>query len=617
MRYRLLVLLIFFFIFINGYALEQDTIVLSGDTKQITCDGKETYFFSPTDLPIQTLLDKDFKIKKDVNLFYVTGWLWVKFVIKNKSTKEHFVFHTSDGHIAGLYLYKPTSHGYEMTPPKKHHPEDGREIHNRLPSFFINLKKGETQTFYLKINAVNEIVNFSYVVQDETHYAEYIQADYMIIGSYFGALLIIIIINIFYFYSLKDSIFLVYALYVLGNFLFTATLDGFTWLLIPDPDIAYHVSFFCIRFWNDSMLFFVVSLVNLRQYNKLLTYVAYTYLFYHVVIMAVFDFTNIFNIRETLMAQWEGINWAICIILALIIIVKSQRNNRYLVKYYLVLFIILISVLIFFLIGHAGKGENYLVFEHGMKVGTFLELVTLSFAVSRRFRNTENDLKKKKEEEQQLTDKVKQLEMDIRKAQMNPHFMFNALTSIEYFIFKNEPQQARNYLNKFAQLMRLTLDNSKENYIQLIDDINALKFYIELEFLRLKTYPHHFEINLGAEVNPDIILVPALLIQPFVENAIWHGLQKKERAGKLTIAIILQGSELICTIEDDGGGMEKAKPLSNRKSSGIQITKERLNLIHALLKTSSRFIIEDVKDENGHIEGTRVRFNMPYVIGED
>ena len=598
-------------------ASEQDTIILQNNVTQTVSNEKESYFFTEDDLPIQQALTQNFLAKKDINLAYITGWLWVKLVIKNESDSENFILHTSDGHISGLYLYKSSPRGYIMTPAKKHHSEDGREIYNRLPSFFLQLKKGEAQTYYLKINAVNEIVNFSYVIQEQTYFIEFIQTDYLIVGLYFGALLIIILINIFYFYSLKDSIFLAYAIFVLGNFLFTATLDGFTWLLIPDPDIAYHACFFSFRFWADSLLFFIMQLVNLKQHNKLLNTIGYAFIIYHTVIVAIADAFNLFNLRENFMAQLETIHWGICIILVLTIIFKSHKNNRYLFKYYIISFLVLLSVFIFLLIYNTGKAENYLVFEHGMKAGTLIEILTLSFAVSRRFRLTENDLKLKKEDEQRLTEEVKQLEMNVRKAQMNPHFMFNALSSIEYFIFKNEPQQARNYLNKFAQLMRLTLDNSKENYIQLIDDVNALKFYIELEFLRLKTYPHHFEIKLDPAINPDIILVPALLIQPFVENAIWHGLQKKERAGKLSIKLTLQKQELICTIEDDGGGMEKTKPLSNRKSSGIQITKERLNLIHALLRTSSRFTIEDIKDENGTVEGTRVQFNMPYVIGED
>ena len=611
-------LLLYFALFITAISTaQQDTIFIQNNLKQVISNEKEQYFFTTKNIAIEEVIVSNFKTKKETNLFYITGWLWVKFTIKNNSNTEHFVLNVSDGHLSGFYLYKPIlGGGFKMTAPKQNHPEDGREVFNRLPSFFIDLKKGETQTFYLKINSEDEVTNFNYIIQSYKQYTQFVQTDYLIIGGYLAALLIIIIINIFYFVSLRDTLFLVYANYVFASLFVTVTIEGFIWLYVSDPDVAYHLNFFFLRFWPDSLLFFTMQLVSLKEHRKFLTKICYSFIFYHFIIMGVLDYMNVFNIKANFMAEWEVINWGIAIILICITVISSFKNNKYLFKYYLVAYGVLFLVTAFTFMHGADPG-NWLIFEHGMKAGTLIEIVTLSFAVSRRFKLTENDLRLKKEDEQRLTNEVKQLEMNVRKAQMNPHFMFNALSSIEYFIFKNEPQQARNYLNKFAQLMRLTLDNSKENYIQLIDDINALKFYIELEFLRLKTYPHHFEIKLDPEINPDIILVPALLIQPFVENAIWHGLQKKDRAGKLSIELTLQEHELICIIEDDGGGMEKTKPLSNRKSSGIQITKERLNLIHALLKTSSRFIIEDIKDENGSIGGTRVQFNIPYVIGDE
>lgn len=615
MKYKLAILFLLFSI-MNVHAYEQDTIYLRDNVSHSISNQEVRYFFSRNNSPIQNILSEKFKTKEELNFSYVTGWLWIKLVLKNEGAEKRFVLHASNGHLSGLYLYKPIPGGYQMTPPKLHHPEDGREIFNRLPAFYIDLKKAETKTVYLKINSVDEIVNLDFFIKDYTNFVEFVAADQTVIGLYLGALLLIIIINIFYFYSLKDSIFLIYATYVLGNFMFTVTLDGYTWLLAPNPNVAYHLNFFCIRFWNDSMLFFVMHLVNIRQHNKILNNIGYAFIAYHSVLMAIFDYLNIFNIRENFMAQWEGINWAICITLVLLVIFKSQKNNRYLINYYIILFIILIGMFVCFLFGHTEKGENYLVFEYGVKIGTLMEIITLSFAVSRRFKLTEIDLRDKKEEQRQSNEKVKQLEMDVRKAQMNPHFMFNALTSIEYFILKNDREQARNYLDNFAQLMRLTLDNSRSNYIPLHDELKALRLYIGLEFLRLNANKHHFEVNVSQELDLQSVLVPALLIQPFVENAIWHGLQKKESAGKLIISLNYIENELICIIEDDGGGINKKSILPNRKSSGILITKERLTLIHSLLKTICKFTIEDIKDEKANPVGTIVQFNMPYILDD-
>lgn len=311
------------------------------------------------------------------------------------------------------------------------------------------------------------------------------------------------------------------------------------------------------------------------------------------------------------MEQWETINMGIGILITFIVIIKSYKNNKYLFKYYLTAYGVLLFVF-GFVCFHGASAENWLIFEHGMKVGTLVEIITLSFAVSRRFRLTEEDLKSKRAEEKHFNEKIKELETNVKKAQMNPHFMFNALTSIEYFILKNNSSQACLYLEKFAQLMRLTLDNSRESYITLENDLKALKLYVTLEFLRLKENAHQFEIKLQESIDTENILVPALLIQPFVENAIWHGLQKRTSPGKLFISLSIEEENLKCIIEDDGGGIKEKKTNIQRKSSGIQITKERLTLIHAMQHTTHCFEITDIANESGEPIGTQVLFYIPY-----
>jgi sensor histidine kinase YesM len=612
---QFLTVLVFLLVCYTAYA--QDTIMLkNSNAAYVGSNGKERYFFTKEDLSIQQVLLEKFKLKEAIDLHYITGWVWVKFVIKNNSGINRFVLNTTISHISGFYMYKPSPGGYQMTPAGKHHPEDGRELYNRIPTFFLELEKGETQTFYMKIQVEDETAYFNSVIRDYPHYLEYIQADYMIIGLYWGALLIIIIVNIFYFISLKDSIFLVYALYVMGSTLSSATFDGFSWLLIPNIDTAYHVSYFCLRFWIDALLFFTIQLVNLKQRHQLLAAIAYAFIFYHSIIMAVLEFMNAFNIRFNLMASWEIINCMAGLAMVFIIIAFSYKYNKYLFKYYLIAFsVLLISATILPLYALGGE-ENFLVWQHGLKAGTLIEMLTLSFAVSRRFKMTEIDLKLKKEEKQHLNNKVTQLEMDVRKAQMNPHFMFNALTSIEYFIFKNDAQQARAYLNKFAQLMRLTLDHSRSNFVPLDDELKSLKFYVELEFLRMKDHMHTFEIKIEEGVDCDAVLIPPLIIQPFVENAIWHGLQKVGRNGNLRICIRFINDELFCTVEDDGIGINMI-PIQkkNHKSSGLLITQERLNLIHAILNTSCKFTIENIKREGfPGSSGTRIEFTMPYHV---
>ena len=596
---------------IKIFALKQDTLILNNQHEKIDIKGSEYYLFTNHDISFDNILDANFSSKAETDFGFLTGILWVKFIIQNKGDETRFVLHASDGHISGMYLFKPNARTYSMTTPKRYHPEDGREVFNRIPAFFIDIKKNETKVFFLKITPYNEIVNLSYLVETQSSYAKSVQTDYLIIGLYFGALLIIVIVNVFYYISLKDNLYLIYAFYVISSILVTATLDGFVWLLTPSSDVAYHLNFFLLRLWPDCLLFFTCHLVTLKETNKRLYVVCYLFIFYHTIIMAALDFINPADIRSKVMAPWEIINWMTAILLVCLVIAFSYKSNKYLFRYYLIAYGVLI-IMIIFLSMHSLSAQNWLFFEHALKLGTVIEIITLSFAVSRRFKLTELSLKLKKEAEKQLTVKITQLQMNIKKTQMNPHFMFNALTSIQYFIMKHNAVQAKNYLEKFALLMRLTLDNSRSSFIPLQNELNALRYYIELEFLRMKNVCHQFEISISKDLDTNKVYIPGLLIQPFVENAIWHGLHCKNTPGKLLIHIHLKENQLECTVEDSGQGIQSTKGSTKRKSSGIQITRERLTLIHTSLGSQFKFVLIDLNAIDENQTGVRAFFNIPY-----
>jgi LytS/YehU family sensor histidine kinase len=219
--------------------------------------------------------------------------------------------------------------------------------------------------------------------------------------------------------------------------------------------------------------------------------------------------------------------------------------------------------------------------------------------------------KQSKENEQ-----VRQLELELRNAQINHHFVFNVLASIEYFLIKNDKDSARLYLNKFSQLIRKTLNNSRRKYITLEQDLCTLSQYIELELFRLGNN-HQFEIDVCDKIDTSDLFIQPLLIQPFVENAIKHGLQKKNKSCRLQIKITLVNKELCCIVKDDGAGRDKKLVCINHNSSGISITQERLQYLHDHFQTRYAFQINDLKDKDGNPEGTCVDFTLPYILKKD
>jgi hypothetical protein len=168
----------------------------------------------------------------------------------------------------------------------------------------------------------------------------------------------------------------------------------------------------------------------------------------------------------------------------------------------------------------------------------------------------------REQEQQQATfqKKLSEMEMQALRAQMNPHFIFNCLNSINGFILENDPDAASDYLTKFSRLIRLILQNSNAPTVTLENELEALELYLEMEALRFEN-KFTFLIHCAEEVDAKYVDIPPLLIQPYVENAIWHGLLHKEGLGNITIHLQQAGDVLLCTIEDDGIGRKRAAEL--------------------------------------------------------
>ena len=221
-------------------------------------------------------------------------------------------------------------------------------------------------------------------------------------------------------------------------------------------------------------------------------------------------------------------------------------------------------------------------------------------------RNFQNELEKSNLE----------IEQKLLRSQMNPHFIFNSLNSIKSFIIENEPDSAEIYLGKFAKLMRYILDNSRESFIPVEDEINTLQLYMELERVRFSN-KFDFNIKIEPEIDVERTYIPPMLIQPYVENSILHGITKKAEKGIINIELKKENNIIKCLIIDDGVGRKGSQKLKNqqkRKSLGMQLIKERLGLINKQMAETISVEIIDLKDEYGNATGTKVELNIPFEI---
>lgn len=188
------------------------------------------------------------------------------------------------------------------------------------------------------------------------------------------------------------------------------------------------------------------------------------------------------------------------------------------------------------------------------------------------------------------------LERSALQAQMNPHFIFNCLNSIQNYIMRNDKDMAMDYLGRFATLIRQYLNTSTRDLVTLDDEISMLTNYLHLEQMRFnQSFEYHFQVD--KNIDPTEITLPPLLIQPFVENAILHGMTSITNGGQINIGISKKENQLQITIKDNGKGFDKNKNTGMRKSLGIAITQKRLQYIND--HAEGNYAISTRSDESG------------------
>lgn len=231
-----------------------------------------------------------------------------------------------------------------------------------------------------------------------------------------------------------------------------------------------------------------------------------------------------------------------------------------------------------------------------------------------------NRNKIKAQNELELTERINELKHLALSAMMNPHFIFNSLNSVQYLINCQKSEEANHYISTMAKLIRKNLDTAGNGFILLSEEIYRLKLYLELEKLRFRE-GFSYEINIGQDIYPQTFMIPNMIIQPFVENTLWHGIINSGSKGMITILFSFEAVEvdatisksLIIKVTDNGIGINAAH--KNKKedhiSKGIQIIEERLQLLSAKMHLPQPIMLEDLSSRNKHSHGTEVIISLP------
>jgi ligand-binding sensor domain-containing protein len=245
-----------------------------------------------------------------------------------------------------------------------------------------------------------------------------------------------------------------------------------------------------------------------------------------------------------------------------------------------------------------------------------LSLAAIASIIALFYHNKIKSIKMQEKLKVEYNKQIANIEMRALRAQMNPHFIFNSLNSIQKYILKNQHFEASQYLTKFSKLIRLILDHSNENYVLLYNELELLSLYINMEQMRFDN-KFTYNINTDEALNNAEIFIPSMLIQPYLENAIWHGLMHKDGTGHLELSIIKADNESIAiTITDNGIGRAKAAELKSKrvlknKSFGMQITEDRIKILNNANNINATATITDLYNNNGQAIGTKVQIILP------
>ncbi len=205
-----------------------------------------------------------------------------------------------------------------------------------------------------------------------------------------------------------------------------------------------------------------------------------------------------------------------------------------------------------------------------------------------------------------------QLALRSLRSQMNPHFIFNALNSVNSFISENDERSANKFLSEFSRLMRSVMENSEHDFISLTKELEIVRIYMQLEHFRFKD-KFNYTIEVDSNIDEDAFQLPPMLIQPYIENAIWHGLRYKEEIGNLSLSFKLNADKLTITLIDDGIGRTKSAEIKTanqlkNKSTALKNINERITIFNELHRIKIEVSITDVEADGS---GTRVELSIP------
>jgi sensor histidine kinase YesM len=426
-------------------------------------------------------------------------------------------------------------------------------------------------------------------------------------------MMLMILYNLFIYLTLRDTSYLYYVTYVFSIAFFSASMDGYAfryfWPTLPFLNPYEDILAIMV---GISGILFASSFLNTKENAPLLHKILTGFLITYIGLIFIIISRNF--LAGTIAVEITSLALTVCVFVAAVTI--SRKGYKPATYFLIAWALLLVSIIVFILKDFHLFAYNKIA-VNALKLGSGAEVILLSIALADRIHLYREEKAKVQlqlidslQEKSNMQHDMLELEAQALRSQMNPHFIFNCMNSIKVLIQQKDEDRAVHYLTTFSKLLRTILQNLNKREISLFDEMETCRLYTQLESMRFENkFGYSFSVDVG--IDPKSIRVPALILQPFIENAIWHGIMPKEE-GYIKVTVEKKDDVIECVVDDNGIGRELSRNNSFRngpsthESKGVTLTQSRLDLDNALHKRNATVRILDKKDENGHPAGTTV-----------
>lgn len=603
--------------------------------------GKSLEIYSTdTYTPIDQLIKQPYPFKtstSDVpNLGITKNHHWVKFTVKNTSNFNSLFLQSEVSSNTEFDIYTQQNGSYQLVGHfgKKNIQYQLQPSANLLTIPF-ELSNNDSCTFYIHAYSYLGVVIPLQIQNTTTIIKSFFRAN-MFGGVFLGAILIMLLYNLFLFLQIKDWNYFRYVLYTSGIILYLSSFKGYLPYFIDlSSTVRINITYYlCIYTFVSGTTFGYFFLAEGKKI-KWAQHIYNSILFWSVCLLIAYFFSPQLGYKLFYITALVTMIFLTCY--AISVLRSGYLPAAFYTLGQLLLFIALgLSILRVFNV----MPFNFFTF-HLSEMGTLLDIVLFSVALASKINvlNEENKhskliametelkyLQSVKDHQQHLEEEVnrqtkalhitnKELQRQALSAQINPHFIFNVLNSIQGYILSEQYDKAETYLAKFSRLIRFYLTSSAKKFIPLTEELEAIKSYLEIEQSRTD---HHFAytIRVSEDINPYQFEIPSLIILPFLENAVWHGVLNKQEKGNIAIHFLKHDNVIDVTIIDDGIGIEHTRKNNKKKESesmGISITQQKIQLLNEIYDSDYSFTITDISVlTNGKNTGTEVNFTIPF-----